>query len=104
VALSRPAGAIPLPPPAAWPILTALAMLLLSVGALVPPGLVVLGALLTVLGVYRIALEHLPPAPGAAGHGIGDHDPHDAPDVNLGTTGLDHRKLGIWAFLGAECL
>jgi heme/copper-type cytochrome/quinol oxidase subunit 3 len=27
---------------------------------------------------------------------------HDNP--NIGTTGLDHRKLGMWAFLGSECM
>ena len=27
---------------------------------------------------------------------------HD--DPNIGVTGLDHRKLGMWAFLGSECM
>jgi heme/copper-type cytochrome/quinol oxidase subunit 3 len=102
-ALSRRAGAIHMPPPSAWPVLTALAMLALAVGPLVHPGVVVLGALLTVFGAYRIALEHLPMAAGAAGHGAERGHEH-VPDVNLGTTGLDHRKMGIWGFLGSECL
>ncbi len=87
--------AIHLPPPSVWPIATALAMLLLSVGALVHATLVVLGGALTVAGVFAIALEHLPArAAAAAGPGA----------IHTGTTGLDHRKLGMWAFLGSECL
>ena len=27
--------------------------------------------------------------------------PHEAA---IGTTGLDHRKMGVWAFLGSECM
>ncbi|PYM60325.1 MAG: cytochrome c oxidase subunit I, partial [Candidatus Rokuibacteriota bacterium] len=100
-ALTMPPGAIHMPPPSAWPILTALAMLVLAIGPLLHPGLVVAGALLTVLGVYRIALEHLPLA---AGHGGGDHGHHAVDDVNRGVTGLDHRKMGMWGFLGSECL
>ncbi len=86
---------IHMPPPSAWPILTALAMLILSAGPLLNVGVVVIGAALTVVGVFAIALEHLP---ARADSGAGDHD------VNIGTTGLDHRKLGTWAFLGSECL
>jgi heme/copper-type cytochrome/quinol oxidase subunit 3 len=36
-----------------------------------------------------------------AGHGaaaIASHDP------NIGTTGLDNRKLGMWIFLGSDCM
>ena len=30
----------------------------------------------------------------------------DAPahDPNMGITGIDHRKLGMWAFLGSDCM
>ena len=27
-----------------------------------------------------------------------------AHNPNIGTTGLDHRKMGMWAFLGSECM
>ncbi|MGH7319211.1 MAG: cytochrome c oxidase subunit I, partial [Candidatus Rokuibacteriota bacterium] len=86
---------IHMPPPSAWPILTALAMLILSAGPLLDIGVVVIGAALTVVGVFAIALEHLP---ARADYGAG------LDDVNIGTTGLDHRKMGTWAFLGSECL
>src|SRR5690349_14554965 len=29
---------------------------------------------------------------------------HAAHDPNIGSTGLDHRKMGMWAFLGSECM
>ncbi len=94
-ALVTPRGPIHMPAPSAWPILAALALLVLSAGALLHPAVVVLGGLLTVLGVFAIALEHVPAhAPRAAEH----------EEVNIGTTGLDHRKMGTWAFLGSECL
>ena len=37
----------------------------------------------------------------AAAHG------HDAPEhehVHYTTTGLDNRKIAIWAFIGSECM
>ena len=34
----------------------------------------------------------------AAGHAAVHHDP------NIGTTGLDNRKLGMWIFLGSDCM
>ena len=37
---------------------------------------------------------------------MADHAmPHAAVhDPNIGTTGLDHRKLGMWIFLGSDCM
>jgi heme/copper-type cytochrome/quinol oxidase subunit 3 len=29
---------------------------------------------------------------------------HAVHDPNIGITGLDHRKMGMWAFLGSECM
>jgi cytochrome c oxidase subunit 1 len=105
-ALTSAGGArasIHMPAPSALPILTALAMLLLAAGPLLQIGVVVLGGALTVLGVFAIALEHLP-ARAAPGPDPGAVHEADAEDVNIGITGLDHRKMGIWAFLGSECL
>jgi cytochrome c oxidase subunit 3/cytochrome o ubiquinol oxidase subunit 3 len=39
-------------------------------------------------------------ATAAPGHGAG----HDAHDEHATSTGLSHEKLGMWAFLGSECL
>ena len=30
--------------------------------------------------------------------------PVPAHDPNMGITGIDHRKLGMWAFLGSDCM
>ena len=29
---------------------------------------------------------------------------HAAHDPNMGNTGIDHRKMGMWAFLGSDCM
>ena len=36
-----------------------------------------------------------------ADHVAGTHAVHDP---NLGNTGLDHRKIGMWIFLGSDCM
>jgi cytochrome c oxidase subunit 1 len=96
-ALVRPAGPIHMPEPSPWPILTALAMIVLTSGVLLHLGAVVVGGLLTLLAVLAFATELLPARAG--GHGAAVHgDPH------VGSTGLDHRKLGVWTFIGSECL
>jgi cytochrome c oxidase subunit 1 len=92
--LTAPQGPVHMPPPSAWPLLTGLAMVVLTAGALVHPAVVALGALLTAGSVFALALEHLPARAAHAGHD----------DAVIGTTGLDHRKIGTWAFLGSECL
>ena len=67
-------------------------------GALLHLGVVILGALLTVVAVLGFATELVPARGDAGDHGSGHEDPH------IGATGLDHRKLGIWVFIGSECL
>ena len=98
-ALVTPAGPIHLPAPSHWPLLTALAMIVLVAGALLHLGVVMIGALLTVLAVLAFATELVPARAAAGGHAGESHEsPH------IGTTGLDHRKLAIWVFIGSECL
>ncbi len=29
---------------------------------------------------------------------------HEVHDPNIGNTGLDHRKMGMWIFLGSDCM
>src|SRR5213083_1189102 len=59
-----------------------------AVGALTHVSLVLVGGLLTVFGVFRLALEH-----------------HRTPAHahQTGGLGLDHRKVAMWVFLGSEC-
>ena len=65
-----------------------LGIAILAVGALTHLAVVALGALVTVVGVFRFALEH---------HRTAAHA------HQIGGLGVDHRKVGMWVFLGSEC-
>src|SRR5207244_1016006 len=65
-----------------------LAMAVMAVGALTHLATVLVGALVTVVGVFRFALEH-------------HRNPAHAHQV--GSLDLDHRKVAMWVFLGSEC-
>ncbi|MBI4635347.1 MAG: cbb3-type cytochrome c oxidase subunit I, partial [Candidatus Rokubacteria bacterium] len=84
-----PAGDIHLPAPSHWPILTALGVAVTAAGALTHLAVVVVGALVTLYGVFRFALEH-------------HRNPAHAHQI--GNLGNDHRKVAMWVFLGSECL
>ena len=77
-----------LPSPSHWPVVIAFGMGMAAVGALTHVSLVLVGGLLTVFGVFRLALEH-----------------HRTPAHahQTGGLGLDHRKVAMWVFLGSEC-
>jgi heme/copper-type cytochrome/quinol oxidase subunit 3 len=92
--LVTPRGPIHMPPPSSLPIAAGLAMLVLAIGPLLHPAVIVVGGLLTVAGIFAIALEHLPVRAGGAAEEA----------EKIGTTGLDHRKMAVWGFLGSECL
>ncbi len=67
-------------------------ILLVAVGALTHAVVTGLGGLLAVYGIYRWAFESGGPGrPRAA-------------SLEETSTGLDHRKMGLWAFLGSECM
>jgi cytochrome c oxidase subunit I len=78
-----------LPAPSTWPIVMGLGIGLGAVGALTSLALLIVGALILVLGAFSFALEH-----------------HRNPmhEHQVGSIGLDHRKLGIWTFLASECM
>src|SRR5437867_1410068 len=94
----RPRGGLPspgsgaslfhLPSPSHWPVVIALGMGMAAVGALTHVSPVLVGVLMTVFGVFRLALEH-----------------HRTPAHahQTGGLGLDHRKVAMWVFLGSEC-
>ena len=98
-ALVTLAGAIHMPEPSHWPLLTALAMVVLIAGPLLHVGVVILGGLLTALAVMAFATELVPPRADHGAHTAGTHE-----NLHVGATGLDNRKLGIWVFIGSECL
>jgi heme/copper-type cytochrome/quinol oxidase subunit 3 len=94
-----PGGPIHMPAPSHWPLLTALAMIVLVAGALLHVAVVIVGGLLTALAVLAFATELVPARAVDREHADAAHD-----DTHVGATGLDHRKLGIWVFIGSECL
>src|SRR5262245_27383676 len=98
-ALVGPAGASHMPAPSHWGILTALAMIVLVAGALVHVAVWIVGGLLTALAVLAFATELIPARADDRGHADPAHE-----STHIGATGLDHRKLGIWVFIGSECL
>jgi cytochrome c oxidase subunit 1 len=79
---------IHLPPPSRWPVVVGLGMAVMAVGALTHLTIVLVGAVVTVVGVFRFALEH---------HRTPAHE------HQIGGLGLDHRKVAMWTFLGSEC-
>jgi cytochrome c oxidase subunit 1 len=97
-ALTTPVGPIHMPEGSRWPVLTALAMVALTAGMLLHLGVAAVGGLLLLLAALAFATE-LVPARAADAAAAGAHEDH-----HVGTTGIDHRKLGIWTFIGSECL
>ncbi len=79
---------IHLPAPSWWPLLTALGLGLMAVGALTSLAIVLLGAAVAVLAAFRFALEH---------------HRNPAHEHQVGSLGIDHRKVALWTFLGSEC-
>src|SRR5438128_1303861 len=82
------AHGIHLPGPSHWPIVIALGIGLVAVGALTSVTLVLAGAAVMLVGAFAFALEH-------------HANPGHAHQV--GGLGIDHRKLAMWTFLGSEC-
>ncbi|OLC13609.1 MAG: cytochrome c oxidase subunit I [Candidatus Rokubacteria bacterium 13_1_40CM_69_27] len=81
--------AIHLPAPSHWPVVTALGVGVAAAGALLHVAVIVAGALVTLWGAFSFALEH-------------HRNPAHAHQA--GGLGVDHRKLGMWTFIGSECL
>jgi cytochrome c oxidase subunit 1 len=80
---------IHMPMPSHWPVVLALGVGLAAAGALIHVAVVGFGALLTFAGAFAFALEH---------------HRHPAHTHQVGQVGVDHRKLGMWTFLGSECM
>ena len=79
---------IHLPAPSSWPLLTAAGLGVLAIGALTHLAVVAVGALVTVVCMFKFALEH---------HRTAVHE------HQVGNLGVDHRKVALWVFLGSEC-
>ncbi len=84
-----PEHGIHMPSPSFWPIVGAAGIVAAAIGALVHVGLVIAGGLVALVGIFALALEH---------------HRNPAHEHQQGLLDLDHRKLGMWVFLGSECL
>jgi cytochrome c oxidase subunit I len=82
------AHAIHMPAPSVWPLVAAGGMLTAAAGVLLHPLVLTAGAALAVVALFAFALEH---------HANRDHA------HQVGELAVDHRKLGMWVFLGSEC-
>ena len=79
---------IHLPSPSIWPIVASVGIFAAAIGAVTHLALVVAGVVVTVVGIFRFALEHHRTAAHAR---------------QIGTLDIDHRKLAMWLFLASEC-
>src|SRR5947199_372723 len=79
---------IHLPAPSHWPVVVGLGMAVLAVGALTHLTIVLMGAPVTIVGIFRLALEH---------HRTPAHE------HQTGGLGLDHRQVALWVLLCSEC-
>ena len=80
---------IHLPSPSFWPIVSAAGIAIAAVGALTHLAIVIAGGAIAVIGLFALALEH---------------HRNPAHEHQIGALDVDHRKLGMWVFLGSECL
>ncbi|MBI1736928.1 MAG: cytochrome c oxidase subunit I [Candidatus Rokubacteria bacterium] len=84
-----PEHGIHLPSGSFWPIVAAAGIAIAAAGALTHLAVVIVGAVVAVGGLFALALEHHRNPAHEHQHGVLD---------------VDHRKLGMWVFLGSECL
>ena len=80
---------IHMPASSVWPIVMAAGIAVAAAGALIHLGVVVIGALVLVVGTWAFGLEH---------------HRNPAHIAQVGNLEVDHRKLGMWVFIGSECL
>ncbi|HEX4208819.1 MAG TPA: cbb3-type cytochrome c oxidase subunit I, partial [Candidatus Binataceae bacterium] len=84
---------IHIPEPSLFPILIALGIMTMGTGMLVEwYRVVLLGAGLLVFGAISMSFEYV---------NWGEDNPHQVHESFLG---LDNRKLGLWSFIGSECV
>jgi cytochrome c oxidase subunit I len=84
---AAPPDSLHLPAPSVFPIVLAAGMLLAGIGTVTRLSVIVIGLAVVILAIVGMGFEY--PAFGEEEHGI---------------TGLDNRKLGMWAFIGSESI
>jgi len=84
---------IHIPAPSLYPVLIALGLFGMAVGVIINwYRMVMIGALLMVMCILAMAFEY---------PNWGEENPHAVGESFLG---LDSRKVGIWSFIGSECV
>ena len=92
--LAPPTEPIHMPAPSIYPLVLSLGVLVLSLGFVIAEWrIIVLGALTVVASAIAMGFEY-------PTYGLESHDPMAAPSAG----GTDVRKVGVWAFIGSECL
>ncbi|HTR60733.1 MAG TPA: cytochrome c oxidase subunit I [Candidatus Binataceae bacterium] len=92
--LAPPTEPIHMPAPSILPLVIALGVFIASLGFVVGQWrIVILGALTAVMSVIGMGYEY-------PTYGEESHDPMAAPSSG----GIDVRKVGVWGFIGSECL
>ncbi len=91
-AAAEAAEHIHMPAPSLYPLLFALGVFLMGVGALAWLRIVILGGMVVALSIIAMAFEY--PA----------HGEEAAESEPVFYRGVDNRKAGMWAFLGSECV
>jgi cytochrome c oxidase subunit 1 len=84
---AAPPDPVHMPAPSVFPLLLAAGLLLVAVGAITRLLILFIGGSVVLLGIVGMAFEY--PSFG---------------EEAVAGTGLDHRKLGIWAFIGSESI
>ena len=88
------ASRIHMPAPSIFPLVMSLAIGLMGLGLIIHwYRIIVIGAVATILSAIGMSFEY-------PGFGEEFHDPEHAPSAG----GLDVRKIGVWSFIGSECV
>jgi heme/copper-type cytochrome/quinol oxidase subunit 1/heme/copper-type cytochrome/quinol oxidase subunit 3 len=85
---------IHMPAPSIFPLVLSLGVGMMGLGLIIDwYRIVIMGALVVVLSVIGMGFEY-------PDYGQESHDPEHAPSSG----GIDVRKIGVWSFIGSECV
>jgi heme/copper-type cytochrome/quinol oxidase subunit 3 len=85
---------IHMPAPSIFPLVTSLAIGVMGLGLIIDwYRVVIIGAVATIVSIIGMSFEY-------RDFGEESHDPEHAPSSG----GIDVRKIGVWSFIGSECV
>ncbi len=83
-----------MPPPSIFPLVVSLGVGLMGLGLIVGwYRIILIGGIVTIMSIIGMGFEY-------KDYGQTVHDPEHAPSSG----GIDVRKVGVWCFLGSECV